>query len=112
MWLGIQYETLVFFCQQQSVNQAGPPLVDYKKNIESNFKSLKAGLVPKDKDSVPKLPQNQKEWWDPLSFIIEITWMNNFVTAALFCWLIAVEIIEGVLGQKTDKGGHLNWQIM
>jgi len=46
----------------QSVNQAGVPLVDYKKNIESNFKSLKADLVPKDKDSVPKLPQNQKEW--------------------------------------------------
>lgn len=46
----------------QSVNQAGPPLADYKKNIESNFKTLKAGLVPKDKDSVPKLPQNQKEW--------------------------------------------------
>ena len=48
--------------QQQSVNQAGPPLADYKKNIESNFKSLKAGLAPKDKESVPKLPQNQKEW--------------------------------------------------
>ncbi|XP_073255439.1 uncharacterized protein [Porites lutea] len=46
----------------QSVNQAGPPLADYKKNIESNFKSLKAGLAPKDKESVPKLPQNQKEW--------------------------------------------------
>ncbi|KAJ7378182.1 hypothetical protein OS493_024129 [Desmophyllum pertusum] len=46
----------------QSVNQAGSPLVDYKKNIESNFKSLKAGLVPKDKESVPKLPQAQKEW--------------------------------------------------
>lgn len=44
------------------MNQAGPPLADYKKNIESNFKTLKAGLVPKDKDSVPKLPQNQKEW--------------------------------------------------
>ncbi|KAK2566832.1 hypothetical protein P5673_009518 [Acropora cervicornis] len=26
----------------QSVNQAGPPLAEYKKNIESNFKSLKA----------------------------------------------------------------------
>ena len=49
-------------CQQQSVNQAGSPMTDYKKNIESNFKSLKAGLVPKDKDSVPKLPQAQKEW--------------------------------------------------
>lgn len=47
---------------QQSVNQAGPPLAEYKKNIESNFKSLKASLVPKDKDSIPKLPQNQKEW--------------------------------------------------
>ncbi|XP_015760478.1 PREDICTED: uncharacterized protein LOC107339687 [Acropora digitifera] len=46
----------------QSVNQAGPPLAEYKKNIESNFKSLKASLVPKDKDSIPKLPQNQKEW--------------------------------------------------
>ena len=44
------------------MNQAGVPLVDYKKNIESNFKSLKADLVPKDKDSVPKLPLNQKEW--------------------------------------------------
>lgn len=48
--------------QQQSVNQAGSPMANYKKNIESNFKSLKAGLVPKDKDSVPKLPQAQKEW--------------------------------------------------
>jgi len=47
---------------QQSVNQAGPPLAEYKKNIESNFKSLKASLVSKDKDSNPKLPQNQKEW--------------------------------------------------
>jgi len=37
-------------------------MTDYKKNIESNFKSLKAGLVPKDKESVPKLPQAQKEW--------------------------------------------------
>lgn len=44
------------------MNQAGPALADYKKNIESNFKSLKAGLVPKDKESVPKLLQNQKEW--------------------------------------------------
>jgi len=54
--------TLALLSQQQSVNQAGPPLADYKKNIESNFKSLKAGLAPKDKESVPKLPQNQKEW--------------------------------------------------
>ncbi|KAM7431465.1 hypothetical protein ABFA07_017952 [Porites harrisoni] len=56
------YVTLALLSQQQSVNQAGPPLADYKKNIESNFKSLKAGLAPKDKESVPKLPQNQKEW--------------------------------------------------
>ena len=56
------YMTLPLLSQQQSVNQAGPPLADYKKNIESNFKSLKAGLAPKDKESVPKLPQNQKEW--------------------------------------------------
>ena len=58
------YVTLALLSQQQSVNQAGPPLADYKKNIESNFKSLKAqaSLAPKDKESVPKLPQNQKEW--------------------------------------------------
>ena len=56
------YVTLALLSQQQSVNQAGPPLADYKKNIESNFKSLKADLAPKDKESVPKLPQNQKEW--------------------------------------------------
>jgi len=37
-------------------------MTDCKKNIESNFKGLKAGLVPKDKESVPKLPQAQKEW--------------------------------------------------
>ena len=58
----VLYVTLALLSQQQSVNQAGPPLADYKKNIESNFKSLKAGLAPKDKESVPKLPQNQKEW--------------------------------------------------
>lgn len=46
----------------QSVNQAGTPMMEYKKNIESNFKSLKAGLVPKDKDSIPRLPHEQKEW--------------------------------------------------
>ena len=44
------------------IKQVPAPLADYKKNIESNFKSLKAGLAPKDKESVPKLPQNQKEW--------------------------------------------------
>ena len=27
------------------MNQAGPPLADYKKNIELNFKSLKAGQL-------------------------------------------------------------------
>ena len=37
-------------------------MMDYKKNIKSNSKSLKAGLVPKDKDSVPMLPHEQKEW--------------------------------------------------
>lgn len=51
----------------QAANQAGTPLADYKKNIESNFKSLKAGLVPEDKDSVPKLPQNQKEWMNSIT---------------------------------------------
>ncbi|XP_068686165.1 uncharacterized protein [Montipora foliosa] len=51
----------------QAANQAGTPLADYKKNIESNFKSLKAGLVPEDKDSVPKLPQNQKEWMSSIT---------------------------------------------
>ena len=47
---------------QQSVNQAGGHLEEYKKNIESNFKSLKASLGTKGKDSVPKLQQEQKEW--------------------------------------------------
>ena len=45
---------------QQSVNQVG--MMDYKKEVEKNFKDLKASLAPKDKESVPKLPQNQKEW--------------------------------------------------
>ena len=62
MIIQINNEYYKCLCQQQSVNQAGTPMADYKKNIESNFKSLKAGLVPKDKDSVPKLPQAQKEW--------------------------------------------------
>ena len=36
-------------------------MMDCRRNIESNSKSLKAGLVQKDKDSVPMLPHEQKE---------------------------------------------------
>lgn len=49
-----------FFLLQQSVNQAG--MSGYKKDVERNFKSLKVSLTPKDKETVPKLPQEQKEW--------------------------------------------------
>lgn len=35
---------------------------DFKKNVEGNFKALKLSLHVTDKDTVPKLPQEQKEW--------------------------------------------------
>ena len=59
-------------------------MTDYKKNIESNFKSLKAGLVPKDKDSVPKLPQAQKEWWEKFFLLLYIL-LDNLMYDSIMC---------------------------
>jgi hypothetical protein len=37
-------------------------MADFKKNVEGNFKVLKSSLNVTEKDAVPKLPQEQKEW--------------------------------------------------
>jgi hypothetical protein len=34
-----------------------------KKEVEGNFKVFKSKLAVKDKESVPKLPDDEKEWY-------------------------------------------------
>lgn len=34
-----------------------------KKEVEGNFKIFKSKLTVKDKENVPKLPDDEKEWY-------------------------------------------------
>ena len=38
-------------------------LFAHKKEVEGNFKVFKSKLAVKDKESVPKLPDGEKEWY-------------------------------------------------
>jgi len=58
---------LHFIIFQHAVNQAGNSMMDYRKNIEGNFKALKSCLNVTKKDAVPKLPQDQKDWYVTLT---------------------------------------------
>ena len=53
-------------------------LLAYKKEVESNFKVFKSKLAVKDKESVPKLPEDEKEWYVITLFISHF--INNLIT--------------------------------
>ncbi|XP_028400152.1 uncharacterized protein LOC114523436 [Dendronephthya gigantea] len=47
----------------QSINLLGcQELLAQKKEVEGHFKTFKSKLVVKDKKSIPKLPDDEKEW--------------------------------------------------
>ncbi|XP_006819507.1 uncharacterized protein LOC102805477 [Saccoglossus kowalevskii] len=49
----------------QSLNQMGNQkvLIDFKTNIETSFKKVKAGLDKKNPEDPPVLPDEQKQWY-------------------------------------------------
>lgn len=59
----------------QSINQLGRrDLTIPKKEVESNFKTFKAKLAVKDNSSVPKLPDEEKEWINRITnSILDVT---------------------------------------
>ncbi|EDO39997.1 predicted protein [Nematostella vectensis] len=77
----------------QAVNQGGSSMADYKKAIEDNFKPLKASLHVTDKDAVPKLPQNQKEWISTItsSILDQVSSLPQCFTAPLMSTMVFVE---------------------
>ncbi|CAB3998400.1 Hypothetical predicted protein [Paramuricea clavata] len=52
----------------QSINLLGSKeLFAQKKEVEGNFKVFKSKLAVKDKESVPKLPDDEKEWLNTIT---------------------------------------------
>lgn len=52
----------------QSINLLGSKeLFAHKKEVEGNFKVFKSKLAVKDKESVPKLPDDEKEWLNTIT---------------------------------------------